>query len=110
MYYSILDFVTYAFVMISHMVLMFGMLSFLFTDYEVLACFPMIKHTSSGWSQNVDHQNQLGGQRCTMHMLDVLENKNEVLNDYIKRGNSSSLLLSMKFPHPCGGFCKDMFA
>ena len=37
MYYSILGFVTYAFVMISHMVLMFGMLSFLFTDSEVLA-------------------------------------------------------------------------
>ena len=36
--------------------------------------------------------------------------KNEVLNYYIKRGNSSYILLSMKFMHPYKGFFKDMSA
>ena len=44
--------------------------------------------------------------QCTCRMC--LEDKHEVLNDYIKRGISSSLFLSLKFSHPCGGFCKNM--
>ena len=40
---------------------------------------------------------------CTCWMC--LEVKNEVLNDYIKQGSSSSLY---EISAPCGGFCKDM--
>ena len=55
--------------------------------------------------ETVRPPNQLGGQPCTMCIEDEKEVPNKV---FLKRGNSSSYHFSMKFPHPCKGYCNDM--